>query len=42
MSIREAGPLGQYPTLPVGGEGLATWSVPCRVAIASRYDPALS
>jgi len=27
MSIREASPLGQYPTLPAGGEGLATSSI---------------
>ena len=28
MSIREASPLGQYPTLPAGGDRRAPWA--CR------------
>jgi hypothetical protein len=27
MSIREASPLGQYPTLPAGSDVLTTWSI---------------
>jgi hypothetical protein len=45
MSIREASPLGQYPTLPAGSEGLVTSSIrgktalvnPRNLALQSRY-----